>query len=132
MNFYSSIQSNIEAQKIYQGYKYQKSNRWEKAWQINKNLPSSKVCRAIYRYNGSLYKKLDNVVRQYLANGKINNILIISALHGPTLPTDFLSHYDLTMKDLWKNGKKLKNMWPQWIKKYKSRNSNIVLIQQLR
>ena len=118
LNFYSSIHSDVEAQKIYQGFKYQSPSRWRKAWQTNRKLSSSRICRAIYRYTGRLYEKLDNAVRRYLANGVINNVLIISALHGPTLPTDYLPYYDLTMGDLWKDGKKLKNKWPQWIKEY--------------
>ena len=79
LNFYSSIHSDVEAQKIYQGFKYQSPLRWRKAWQTNRKLSSSRICRAIYRYTGRLYEKLDNAVRQYLANGVINNVLIISA-----------------------------------------------------
>lgn len=35
LNFYSSIHSDVEAQKIYQGFKYQSPLRWRKAWQTN-------------------------------------------------------------------------------------------------
>ncbi len=47
-------------------------------------------------------------------------MLIISALHGPTLPSDFIPLYDLTMGDLWSDGIKLGRKWPLWIKQYSS------------
>ena len=118
LNFYSSIESEELARDIYRGFKYQNPLRWIKAWKINKGLFSSGASRAVYRYTGKLYRELDCNVLQALADGTLNNVLIISAFHGPTLPTDWIPYYDLTMGDLWSDGLKLKIKWPLWINKY--------------
>jgi len=118
LNFYSSIESEELAQEIYQGFKYQNPSRWRKAWKINRELFSSGASRAIYRYTGKLYKELDYNVLQALAEGTLNNVLIISAFHGPTLPKDWIPYYDLRMEDLWSDGLKLKIKWPLWVREY--------------
>ena len=88
---------------------------------INKSLYSSKTCKAIYRYNGHLYKKLRSKVKEALAEGSISNVLIISALHGPTHPSDYLPNYDLTMDNKYKT-QKLRELWPKWIKSSSGKN----------
>jgi len=81
-------------------------------------MSSSGISRAIYRYTGKLYAQLNPKVRRHLATDAFNNVLIISAIHGPTLPSDYLPCYDLTMGDLWKDKVRLRNKWPRWIMDY--------------
>jgi cytoplasmic iron level regulating protein YaaA (DUF328/UPF0246 family) len=118
LNFYSTINSEKLAESIYQGFKHQNPSRWRKAWKINKGLAYSHITRAIYRYTGKLYSQLNPEIRGCLANNTLSNVLIISALHGPTLPSDYLPFYDLSMGDLWRDEVKLKNKWPNWITGY--------------
>ncbi len=121
-SFYSKIENLEYAQKVYIGYKSQQPSRFKKAWQTNKALPISPACRAIYRYTGQLYQELEPYIKDLLAEGIIPNVLIISALHGPTLPTDYLPDYNLTMKDYYKHpsqgGKHIGELWPRWIREY--------------
>jgi len=114
-DYYSSIDSEEDARRIYRGYRSQNPSRWKKAWKTNLELPSSGTSPAIQRYTGHLYKQLDHPVIQALADGIINNVLIISALHGPILPSDWIPYYDLTMKDEWEDGAPLAEKWPGWI-----------------
>lgn len=119
VEFYSAL--TVErAQGIYRGYRRWDPGRWTRAWRINREIPSSGASRAILRYSGRLYRKLCERVRTMLADGIIDNVLIISALYGPTLPADYIPYYDLTMGDLWRNGKTLGEMWPAWIAEYGS------------
>lgn len=117
LKFYSTVESDVVAQNIYRGFKYQHPLRWKKAWEVNRDLPLSGISRAIHRYTGRLYENLGPTIRQCLAEGTLTNILIISALHGPTLPSDYLPYYDLTMGDFWRNKVKLKDKWPRWVRK---------------
>jgi cytoplasmic iron level regulating protein YaaA (DUF328/UPF0246 family) len=121
-NFYSKIENLEYAKKVYTGYKSQQPDRAKKAWHTNMVLPTSSACRAIYRYTGSLYQELDRPVKDLLAEGVIPNVLIISALHGPTLPNDYLPDYNLTMEDYYKppsqREKRLLQLWPHWIREY--------------
>jgi len=96
-------------------------------FETNKGLYSSGVCRAVYRYEGNLYQQLSPQVKQALAEGTLNNVLIISALHGPTHPSDYLPYYDLTMDDKWKTNK-LGKMWPGWIKNLSGKDLQQFLI----
>ena len=118
-NFYSSL-DNQKAKQIYIGYSSYQPDRWIEAYKINSELLNSRACIAIKRYSGSLYINLDKIIKDKLADGSLDNILIISALHGPTHPMDYLPFYDLTMRDLWCNTRMLKDMWPIWIKKFSS------------
>jgi len=119
VEFYSALPSE-RAQEVYRGYRYWDPRRWMRAWKINKEIPSSGASKAILRYSGRIYRKLCEKVRIMLADKVIDNVLIISALHGPTLPADYIPYYDLTMGDLWRNGKTLGEMWPAWIAEYGS------------
>jgi cytoplasmic iron level regulating protein YaaA (DUF328/UPF0246 family) len=114
--FYSTIESDRMAKDVYRGFMNQNPLRWEKAWKTNRNMPLSGVSRAVYRYKGRLYEALVQTIRQCLADGTLNNVLIISAFHGPTLPSDYLPLYDLTVGDLWSDKVKLKDKWPRWVR----------------
>lgn len=116
LHFYSSIDSEEQSRRIYQGFKHENPDRWKKAWQTNIELDFSGASRAVRRYSGQLYRQLDDRVVQALADETTCNLLIISALHGPTLPSDQIPLYDLTMGDLWSDGVKLAAKWPLWIK----------------
>ena len=125
LDFYSGIDSEVLAKEVYRGYRQQNPGqqnpeRWEKAWKTNRTLLKSGVSPAIYRYTGRLYAQLDTLVCSCLADNKLTNVLIISALNGPTMPSDFLPHYDLTMKDLSFDKIKLARKWPYWIKVHSS------------
>ena len=115
-NYYSNIDSEEGARRIYRGFINQNPSRWENAWKTNLELPSSGTNLAIQRYTGHLYKQLDCTVIQALADRIISNVMIISALHGPTLPSDMIPYYDLTMQDEWKDGNKLGDKWPRWVR----------------
>jgi len=122
LEFYSAIKSEKVAEDVYVGFKYQNPLRWKKAWKVNAGLPSSGVSRAIFRYTGKLYCEFEQEVLHGLANGTLNNVLIISALHGPTLPSDYLPFYDLTMGDIWSDKTKLKDKWPCWVREQAGNN----------
>jgi hypothetical protein len=71
----------------------------ERARNLNAHVLESRTLPAIRRYTGKLYAKLSCGVVCGLATGRITNLLIISALNGPTSPLDLIPNYDLTMKD---------------------------------
>jgi hypothetical protein len=82
-----------------------------KAVTLNALVFESKTLPAIRRYAGKLYAQLSSPVKDALATGEIVNLLIISALHGPTSPLDLVPTYDLTMKDSI-DDELLKMRWP--------------------
>jgi len=78
---------------------------------LNAVVFESGTLPAIRRYDGRLYQIFSSTVKDALASGRIANLLIISALHGPTSPLDLLPNYDLTMKDSI-DDELLKMRWP--------------------
>jgi hypothetical protein len=83
----------------------------QKTAMLNATVLESTTLPAIQRYTGKLYVQLGSAVKHALATGKIVNLLIISALHGPTSPLDLLPNYDLTMNDSI-DDELLKMRWP--------------------
>jgi hypothetical protein len=78
---------------------YSRDRRVEEARALNALIFDSQTLPAIRRYTGHLYGHFDPDVIEDLAAGRIANLLIISALNGPTSPHDPLPNYDLMMKD---------------------------------
>ena len=97
---------------------------------LNAVVFESRTLPAIRRYDGKLYRELSPTVTDALATGRIVNLLIISALHGPTSPLDLLPNYDLTMKDSI-DDELLKMRWPVIIKR--TAHANLVhFVQRFR
>jgi len=97
---------------------------------LNAVVFESGTLPAIRRYDGRLYQRFRSTVKDALASGRIVNLLIISALHGPTSPLDLLPNYDLTMKDSI-DDELLKMRWPVIIKR--TAHANLVhFVQRFR
>lgn len=102
----------------------------QKTATLNSVVFESRTLPAIRRYAGKLYAQFCSTVIDSLATGKIVNLLIISALHGPTSPLDLLPNYDLTMKDSI-DDELLKMRWPVIIKR--TAHANLVhFVQRFR
>lgn len=82
-----------------------------KAWQKNLRVHKCKTTKAIHRYKGNLYKSLNSNVREWLRNGELDNVLIISALIGIVAPTDLIPDYELMMMD---KSPRNRNVWEFW------------------
>ena len=100
INFYSSL-SKKDAPNYYKnrGSGATRDRKVEKAWKRNLELFKSNTMKAIDRYNGKLYRALDDNIRDALRNGNIDNVIIVSALMGIIAPTDLISDYELMMGD---------------------------------
>jgi len=66
---------------------------------------------AIDRYRGKLYSSLNPEILNRLRNGKINNVLIVSALMGIVSPTDLIPDYELMMSDKSPKNRKVGVSW---------------------
>jgi len=82
---------------------------------LNARIFDSETLPSIRRYSGQLYHHLKPDVIEDLATGRIGNLLIISALNGPTSPRDLLPNYDLMMRDSI-DGETLSEKWASIIK----------------
>ena len=104
----------LTREKTLQVYKIPPGGKQERvieAWKTNKNILASKTMPAIERYCGKFYANLDEEVRNKLLEGKLDNILIVSALFGMLKPTDKIPNYELIMKDRSPNNIALKTYW---------------------
>jgi hypothetical protein len=102
----------------------------QKTATLNAVVFESRTLPAIRKYAGKLYAQLSSAVIDGLATGKIVNLLIVSALHGPTSPLDRLPNYDLTMKDSI-DDELLKMRWPVIIQR--TAHANLVhFVQRFR
>jgi len=82
---------------------------------VNSEILVSPTLRAVERYRGQLYCNLGEEAINRLRSGKANNVLILSALNGPTLPRDLVPNYDLMMRDSIQ-GELLSSKWVSAIK----------------
>jgi cytoplasmic iron level regulating protein YaaA (DUF328/UPF0246 family) len=94
MGFYTSL-SQEDAPLYYKGRGSgeQRHAKVLKAWKKNKMTHQSKTMKAIYRYNGNMYSAIGRDIINKLANGEVDNVLIVSALMGiiKLAPVAFIS-----------------------------------------
>jgi hypothetical protein len=82
---------------------------------VNSAILTCPTLPAVERYNGLLYNRLGETAISKLKGGKVTNLLILSALHGPTSPRDLLPNYDLMMQDSIQN-ESLSSKWLNAVK----------------
>ena len=112
LNFYSKL-SRKDAFYYYKnrGSGKNREKNVEKAWQKNLKIYESRTMKSIERYNGNLYKAIDQNVVEQLRNGNIDNVLIMSALMGIITPVDLIPDYELMMSDRSPNERKVCDFW---------------------
>lgn len=112
IHFYSNL-SKGDASNYYKnrGSGETRNRKVGKAWQKNLGFPNCKTMKAIERYNGKLYSALCSDIKEQLRSGRIDNVLIVSALMGIITPTDLIPDYELMMTDKSPKKGKISEFW---------------------
>jgi len=68
---------------------------------------------AMVRYTGHFYQTLEQNIREFLVQGQIDNVYVVSALMGLLQPSDKIPDYELMMNDRSTDNGTVKKYWAQ-------------------